>query len=197
MTDPLFDGGDGNTPLDVDEQDGLRPTWIRTRSDLNQAELDNILEGRRQVRVPAEASGVLDDVWLRRLHKRLFGDVWTWAGTYRRTERNIGIEPSRIGVAVRDLVADAALWIEQEPFELAGARFHHRLVAIHPFPNGNGRHARVATDYLGAALNAPTPTWGAGVARPVAELRRAYLAALRAADRDRDDLERLTVFMWS
>ena len=197
MTDLFFDTSDGDTPPADDEQEGLRPSWIRTRGDLNQAELDNIIQARRDVRAPPTPAAVLDDVWLRSLHKRMFRDVWTWAGTYRRTERNIGIDPARIAVAVRDLVADALLWTGQDTPELAAARFHHRLVAIHPFPNGNGRHARAAADYLVMTLRAPTPTWGASAPQPIHELRRSYLAALRAADRDRDDLDALAAFMWS
>ncbi len=123
------------------------------------------------MRPPTDAADVLDDVWLRRLHKRTFGDVWTWTGAY-----------------------DAP---SARTFELAGPRFHHRLVAIHPFPTGKGRHTRVATEYLVAAPNAPTPTCGAGAAHPVGRLRRSYLDALRAADHNRDDLEQRTASMWS
>lgn len=89
MTDPLFDTSDGDTPID-DEADGLRLSWVRTRGDLNEAEAANILEARRAVRSPS-LDDVLDDLWLRRLHERMFGDVWPWAGTYRRSGRNIGI----------------------------------------------------------------------------------------------------------
>lgn len=196
MTDPLFDVGDGNTPLDDDEADGLRLTWVRTRGDLNDAERDNILEARRATRPPT-VDDVLDHLWLRRLHERMFGDVWTWAGRYRTTLRNIGIDPPLIAGAVRSLTDDCRLWIDHDEPALAVARFHHRLVAIHPFPNGNGRHSRAAADYLASALGLLPPTWGSTSGLDVESLRASYLSALRAADRDGDDLGALLSFMWS
>ncbi len=196
MTDPLFDFGDGNTPIDDDEADGLRPTWVRTRGDLNDAERDNILEARRAIR-SAPIDDVLDDLWLRQLHQRMFGDVWKWAGRYRTTDRNIGIDPTMVAGAVRTLTDDCRWWIDQDPAEVVVARFHHRLVAVHPFPNGNGRHARAAADYLAGALGAPAPTWGAASGLDGESLRAGYLAALRAADRDGEDLDALVSFMWS
>jgi len=196
VTDPLFDFGDGNTPLDDDEADGLRPTWVRTRGDLNDAERDNILEARRAIR-SATVDEVLDDLWLRRLHQRMFGDVWTWAGRYRTTLRNIGIDPPLIAGAVRLLTADCRWWIDHDEPTVVVARFHHRLVAIHPFPNGNGRHARAASDYLVGALGLSPPTWGSASGLDIDSLRASYLAALRAADRDGDDLDALVSFMWS
>ena len=196
MTDPLFDAGDGNTPLDEDEADGLKPTWVRTRADLNQAERDNIDEARSSIR-SATVDEVLDDLWLRRLHQRMFGDVWTWAGRYRTTLRNIGIDPALIAGSVRSLTDDCRLWVEHDEPAVAVARFHHRLVAIHPFPNGNGRHSRAAADYLAGALGVPPPTWGSASGLDVDSLRADYLSALRAADRDGDDLDDLVSFMWS
>lgn len=196
MTDPLFDAGDGKTPLDHDEADGLRPTWIRTRSDLNDAERDNILDARRSIR-SATVDEILDDLWLRRLHQHMFGEVWTWAGRYRTTLRNIGIDPALIAGAVRSLADDSRWWINDEEPAVVVARFHHRLVAIHPFPNGNGRHARAAADYLAGALGLPPPTWGSASGLDVDSLRASYLSALRAADRDGEDLDALASFMWS
>ncbi|CAN5653222.1 mobile mystery protein B [soil metagenome] len=196
MTDPLFDISDGTTPIDEDEAEGLRLSWVRTRGDLNEAEAANILEARRIIRT-ASVDDVLDDLWLRRLHQRMFGDVWTWAGTYRRSGRNIGIDWTEIPAAVRVLVEDCRTWIALSDTELAVARFHHRLVAIHPFPNGNGRHSRAAADHLCRALALPSPTWGAHTFEATAELRAAYLRALRAADRDSDDLALLVDFIWS
>lgn len=196
MTDPLFDVGDGNTPLDDEEADGLRLSWVRTRGNLNDAERDNIIEARRSIR-SATVDEVLDDLWLRRLHQRMFGSVWTWAGRYRTTERNIGISPTEIASAVRSLTEDCRWWIDHDPGEIVVARFHHRLVAIHPFPNGNGRHARAAADYLAGALGIGPLTWGAASGVDAPELRSSYLAALRTADRDGDDINGLISFMRS
>jgi Fic-DOC domain mobile mystery protein B len=196
MSDPLFDTSDGNTPIDDDEALGLKLTWVRTRGDLNEAEAANILEARRAIRSP-KIDEVLDDLWLRQLHRRMFGDVWDWAGVYRLSDRNIGIDWTEVPAAVRNLVQDAQAWFGDDDQQSAVARFHHRLVAIHPFPNGNGRHSRAAADYLCNALGIAPPTWGARTYADTSELRDAYLAALRTADRDPNDLETLVDFMWS
>ena len=100
MSDPLLNTSEGTTPIDEDEALGLRLTWVRTRGDLNEAEAANILMARRSIRSPA-LDEVLDDLWLRRLHRRMFGDVWSWAGTYRLSNRNIGIDWPEITAAVR------------------------------------------------------------------------------------------------
>ena len=114
----------------------------------------------------------------------MFGQVWDWAGQYRQRETNIGIEPTQIAVAVRSLIDDATWWIGAETYAIdeTAVRFHHRLVAIHPFRNGNGRHGRIAADYLAQALGAEPFSWGhhLDVSTPV--LREAYRAALQAAD---------------
>jgi Fic-DOC domain mobile mystery protein B len=196
VSDPLFDTSDGNTPIDEDEAQGLRLSWVRTRGDLNEAEAANILEARRGIRSPS-LDALLDDLWLRRLHERMFRDVWSWAGRYRLSDRNIGIDWTAIPAAVRTLVEDCRTWVAFDDTNGPVARFHHRLVAIHPFPNGNGRHSRAAADYLSGALGLTQPTWGANTFEDTTELRAAYLRALQAADRDPDDLELLVDFMWS
>jgi Fic-DOC domain mobile mystery protein B len=200
MPDGLHSPADGATPLTPEERDGLIPTYIATREDLNAAEEDNITEAilglRRRRLTPAI---VLDDVFVRALHKAMFGTVWRWAGTYRFTERNIGIEPHRIAIAVRDLSEDARYWVRPDltclTRDQAVCRVHHRLVAIHPFPNGNGRHARAYADALMRALGGAAFTWGAGqdLLRDGPD-RRAYLDALRAADRDPEDVDALVAF---
>ena len=192
MTDALVPIGDGHTELSEDDRLGLIPTYIATRGELFEAEQRNIAEamlGRR----PTSAE-LLDDSYLRQLHRVMFGKVWRWAGTYRRRETNIGIDPIDITVAVRDLVRDATTWIElgtNEPDELA-IRFHHRMVAIHPFPNGNGRHGRIAADYLVTSLGHPAFTWGSRLDVDTDELRRRYIEALH--DADDDDISGLIEF---
>jgi len=160
----------------------LKLSYITTRGELNEAEQENILRAR-QMRRPPALEALLDDKYLRDLHRAMFGDVWAWAGRYRRREMSIGIDPTQIAVCIRDLVSDARLWVEhEEPLSVA-VRFHHRLVWIHPFPNGNGRHGRQAADYLMEALGQPPFTWGAvSKAGDVEETRRRYLDALRDAD---------------
>ena len=181
-SDPLLPPGDGHTPLGDDDRQGLKPSYITTRGELNEAEQENILRARRRRRPPT-LEALLNDKYLRDLHRAMFGDVWAWAGCYRRLETSIGIDPTQIAVCIRDLVADARIWTEhEEPLSVA-VRFHHRLVWIHPFPNGNGRHGRQAADYLMEALGQPPLTWGAvSGASDVKETRRRYLAALREAD---------------
>ncbi len=192
--DPRFQISDGNTPIDEDEAHGLRPSWIRTRSDLNDAEAANILKARQAIRPPS-VDDVTDDIWLRKLHQMMFGDVWSWAGSYRLSNRNIGIDWQSISPTVRELGRDCRTWIVHDNREDTVARFHHRLVAIHPFPNGNGRHARAAADYLSQALDLAPPTWGANAFDSNTALRAAYLRALRTADRDPENLEPLVAFM--
>lgn len=184
MTDPLYDGEDeANTPLEAEEREQLIPTYITTRAELNEAEQVNITRASLWLR-RARNVDVLDDAFLRDLHKRMFGEVWKWAGQYRRTPRNIGIEAYRIPMAVRELVQDARYWVDNgtyPPDEIA-IRFSHRLVSIHPFPNGNGRHSRLTADLLAMELGQPRFTWGRANLVDPGETRRAYVAALRAAD---------------
>lgn len=185
MTD-LFQEPKDATPVQPDEREGLLQTWITHRRDLNEAEQDNIVEGaawaRGRRRVSIER--MLSEDFIITLHKRMFGDVWGWAGTFRTTERNIGVEAYRIGVELAGLLSDIRYWIANETFppdEIA-IRFHHRLVAIHPFPNGNGRHARLAADLLIERLGGERFSWGGGSLGDVGELRARYVATLRAAD---------------
>ena len=187
MTDPLVPLGDGHTPLDDDDRQGLRPTYITTRGELYDAEQANILRalaGRRRPTVER----LLDDKYLRRLHKSMFEEVWTWAGQYRQREITFGYDPAIISASVRDLVADAQTWVEHNTYERdeLAVRFHHRLVVIHPFRNGNGRHTRICADYLVRALGGRRFTWGAHSGASTEQIRDNYFAALRHADREND-----------
>lgn len=198
MTD-IHAGAGGSTPLDPDERDGLIPQYIATRDELNAAEQANIgaavLGVRRRKLTTAK---VLDELFVRSLHKAMYGDVWKWAGKYRTTERNIGVDPSIIVISVRDLVDDAANWVAPDNTWLdrdqAVCRVHHRLVAIHPFPNGNGRHARAFADLLMRTLDGERFTWGATTIQRDGPNRQAYLDALRAADADPENIDPLVRF---
>jgi len=179
----LFDESDDATPLEPEEREGLLQTWITYRRDLNEAEQTNIAAGTAWA-WRARRRDLLSEEFLRRLHKRLFGDVWAWAGEFRKTERNIGIEPVRIPVELRTAFDDARYWIDHETFppdEIA-VRLHHRLVAIHPFPNGNGRTTRLMGDLVVARLGQEPFAWGRQNLTDVSETRARYIAALRAAD---------------
>lgn len=175
----------GATLLDPDEKQGLRFVHVTTRGELDELEQANIEQGLAWI-ARRRGGSILDERFVRTLHKRLFGDVWLWAGTYRRTEKNIGIDPLHVAVQLRMLLDDARYWAENgtyRPLE-AAARFHHRMVQIHPFPNGNGRHGRIAADILlRDVYEHPPIAWARGFDLKDHGLRReAYIAALRAAD---------------
>ncbi|MEM9580744.1 MAG: mobile mystery protein B [Pseudomonadota bacterium] len=187
---------DGATPLDPDERDGLKFPHVTTRGELDELEQANIEQGLTWI-ARRRGGSIFDDAFIRTLHKRLFGDVWTWAGEYRLTEKNIGIDPMHIAVQLRMLLDDARHWAEHDvytPLE-AAARFHHRMVQIHPFANGNGRHARIAADILLEDIYEHPPiAWASGFdLQADNERRKAYINALRAADRG--DMEPLLTFL--
>lgn len=175
----------GATPLDPDEIEGLIPKdLISTVGQLNAFEQENILDayGWLDSKPPAE---ILDDVFLRELHARMLSKTWRWAGAYRKTERNIGVEPEQIAVSVRNLAEDFKLQLlhrKGTSVDEIAMRFHHRLVAVHAFPNGNGRHARLATDLLLELHGVERFTWGSENLCGDSEVRGTYIDALRKAD---------------
>ncbi len=186
MTD-LFREPDDATPLEPEERDALRQSWITHRRDLNEAEQENIVKGsawarRRRSRKPAQ---LLTVSFALSLHRQMFGDVWRWAGTYRRTGRNIGIDARQIPVEMPMMFDDVRYWLEHGtyPLDEVAVRLHHRLVAIHPFPNGNGRHARLMADLLIEWLGGEPFAWGGGSLTEIGALRGRYVEGLRAADR--------------
>lgn len=193
MTDPLLDASDdAATPLLPEEESQIIPTYITNRAQLNEAEQLNITEA--DLWAFARTRDVLSEAFLKALHKRMFRRVWKWAGDFRTTERNLGIDPYRVSVDLRTLLDDVTYWIEHRTFppdEIA-VRFHHRLVSIHPFPNGNGRHARLAADLLVVTLGRKRFTWGSANLIEAGAVRAAYITALRAADAH--DIEPLLAF---
>lgn len=189
---------EGATPLDPDETEGLKFKHVTTRGELDELEQTNIQSGLLWL-ARLRHNDVLTDAFALMLHRRLFGDVWRWAGTFRRTEKNIGIDPIRISVELRTLLDDARYWAAHgtyDPIE-AAARLHHRMVLIHPFPNGNGRHARIMADVMLIRVYGAKPIdWAAGHdLQRMNDRRAAYLAALRAADRG--DMAPLLAFVTS
>jgi Fic-DOC domain mobile mystery protein B len=174
---------DASTPLDEEEKEGLIPTHIALLSELNAAEQENILEAEIWA-FQHKHKDILTEAFIRKLHKRMFGDVWRWAGKFRRTAKNIGIDAWQIAGELRLLLDDTRYWIDHQtyaPDEIA-ARFHHKLVWIHPFPNGNGRLARMMTDLLLKQMGHPRFTWGRLNLVELSETRNAYVSALKAAD---------------
>jgi Fic-DOC domain mobile mystery protein B len=183
MSDPIFDeDDDANTPLDADEREALIPSYITLRRELNEAEQVNIAAAMKWLR--GRKRDVLDEAFLRELHKRMFGKTWRWAGQYRTTARNIGVDAYRIGLDLAQAIDDTKFWIANNifsPDEIA-IRFSHRLVYIHPFPNGNGRFSRLAGDLLAHQLGRSFFSWGSQSLVDATRTRRAYVEALRAAD---------------
>ena len=180
--DDLFEHPNDATPLTIEEQRDLIPAHIAWRRDLNEAEQENI--ARAQDWALASRRDLLSEKFVTDLHKRMLGDVWLWAGKFRRSERSLGIPFYEISVALRLLLADTKAWMEFKtwpPDEIA-VRFHHRLVQIHPFPNGNGRHARLMADLFVMKLGEARFSWGSANLQTAGELRGRYIAALQAAD---------------
>ena len=181
--DPLIEEDDTSTPLTRDEREELIPSYITLRSELNEAEQRNILEAEEWAF--SRERDVLSARFLKELHKRMFGRVWRWAGSFRQSERNIGVEAYLIRSELRRLIDDNLFWVDHktyEPDEIA-ARFSHRLVQIHPFPNGNGRHSRTAADLLLVKLGQERFSWGRENLVDIGDTRKQYIEALHAADR--------------
>lgn len=175
----------GATPLDPNEIDGLLLTHITTKSELDRWEQDNINEALAWLE-QRKSKDILNESFMKQLHKRMFGNVWKWAGKLRQTEKNIGVPWYQISLETKTLCDDVKYWIENKTFsddEIA-ARFHHRLVSIHLFPNGNGRHARLMADILlENVLGKPPFTWGSRNLIDAGMDRQKYIESLVAADR--------------
>ena len=177
-----FDADDAGTPLTPEERMDLIPTHVTLRGELNELEQKNIAEANSWAF--ERKRNVLDEAFLRSLHRRMFNQIWRWAGNYRTTERNIGVAAHLIQPELIQAIDDACYWIEHksfEPDELA-VRFHYRAVLVHPFPNGNGRWSRLAADLLVTWQGGTHFSWGGSNLQPRGKARRAYLDALYAAD---------------
>jgi len=187
----------GATPLSDEDYRDLKPLWVRNRQDLNLAEAMNVNRAQNfflETKLTTER--LLDDLTLRDMHSRMFGEVWTWAGKYRTRDLNIGLSYLHVAEAVRNLMDDAKLWHSkplEDRAELEACELHHRLVVIHPFLNGNGRLARLFTDVLLISQRKPRFTWGSASGLTPQEQRRRYIYALQAADRG--EIEYLRTFV--
>lgn len=193
MPADLYKQPAGATTLDPDEIEGLIPTHIVNRDQLNELEQENIIQAQLWLRT-SRYSKVNTAVFLRKLHKQMFGQVWRWAGSYRQTGKNIGVDAYQISSSLKNLCDDVDTWIEfsSYPNDEIAVRFHHKLVFIHLFPNGNGRHARLATDMLlRKQLGEPVFNWGrenmnlensSESINEESDIRSRYISALRKAD---------------
>ena len=180
-----FQYAPGATPLDPDEAAGLVPSHITTQADLNAWEQANILQAVRWV-ARQKKRDLLTEGFVRDLHRRMFDQTWKWAGTFRQSNKNIGVDRTQVAVKLLNLLDNTRFQIDHkvfEPDELV-VRFHHQLVWVHAFPNGNGRHARLMADVLAQQLGRPRMTWGGADVELVSmgTVRDRYLKALREAD---------------
>ncbi len=179
----------GATPIDPDEAAGLLPRHISTQAELNAWEEANIVNADGWA-FRQKKRELLDEGFVRDLHRKMFDKTWRWAGTFRSSNKNIGVEWSQISTRLHDLLENTRYQVVHEVFpadELA-VRFHHQLVLVHAFPNGNGRHSRLMADALVTRLGATRFTWGQASLTASGSARDQYLTALRAADKGRPDL---------
>ena len=177
---------DGQTPIDEDEKEGLLIETIATKGELDEFEQQNIEEAMQWVfGRKFKARDVFTEKFICHLHKRMYGNVWSWAGEFRKTNKNIGIDKYLIPVELKVLCDDAFYWVENEtyPPEEVAIRFKHRIVSIHCFPNGNGRHSRLMGDIIIEKIYGQDPfSWGAGNLVKAGDTRTTYLQAVKAAD---------------
>jgi Fic-DOC domain mobile mystery protein B len=187
---------DGQTPLDEDEKEGLLIKSISTRGELDEFEQQNIEDAIQwSLTRKFKPEQILTQSFIQDLHKRMYGRVWKWAGEYRKTNKNIGVDKLEIPIALRSLIDDAKYWHQYnvyEPDEFA-IRFKYKLVSIHCFPNGNGRHSRMMADIIIEKIyQLPVFSWGGTRLSEDTDIRAEYLKAIRKADKG--DFELLLKF---
>jgi Fic-DOC domain mobile mystery protein B len=176
---------EGQTPLDPEQINGLKIKTISTQQQLNEFELTNINEALKWLNTKRKINEVLSEQFLIQVHKRMLGMVWKWAGNFRVTETNIGIEWTKIPIELRLLIDDTKYWVEHQTYdpEQIAIRFKHRLVSIHCFPNGNGRHSRIMADLIAEhVFELEKFSWGQSSLLASSEQRKLYLKALQKAD---------------
>ena len=178
----------GQTPIDEEEKEELKIRTISTRGELDEFEQANIEKAVEwSLRSNFSCEKILTVDFIKELHKRMFSEVWTWAGKFRKTNKNIGVDKYQIEQELRKLLDDCIFWIKNNTFpedEIA-IRFKHRLVKIHLFPNGNGRHSRLCADILiSNGLKRKVFTWGNENLSDQGEVRDRYLNAIYQADQE-------------
>lgn len=177
---------DGQTPLDEDEIEGLLIPSISTRGELDEFEQLNIEKAYEWLLSKTfTIEKVLTEEFVKELHSKMYSDIWKWAGDFRTTEKSIGCDPVVIGVELKNLIDDTKYWVENKIFsdDEISIRFSHRIVKIHCFPNGNGRHSRMIADLLiEKCFNQLPFSWGTNNLTKHGEARELYLRALRSAD---------------
>ena len=183
----------GQTPINEEEKDGLKIKTIVNQTELDEFEQLNIEKAIAwTIQQKLTIKKILSAVFIKNLHKRMFGDVWRWAGNFRNSEKNLGVPWTQINIELHKLLDDTKFWITQKsyPPEEVAIRFKHRLVCIHCFPNGNGRHSRLMADLILEALtNQNAFNWSQNQMSQANNTRKKYIAALKIADQgNMDDL---------
>lgn len=177
---------DGQTPLDEDEKEGLLIPTIATRGEFDEFEQQNIEKAILwTLKRSFKPNVIFTEKFIKDVHKRMYSDVWAWAGDFRKTDKNIGIDKWQIPTELRNLLDDTKFWMANNvyPPEEIATRFKHRIVSIHCFANGNGRHSRLMADIIiEKVFKQPIFTWGAADLVKHGDIRRAYLKAIKAAD---------------
>ena len=181
-----FDYKDGQTPLDEEEKEGLKIKSITTQGELDEFEQLNIEKAVEwTIHTKLKPENILTEKFIKNLHKKMYCDVWKWAGQFRRTEKNIGILWTKIGIELKNLLDDTKYWIENKTYssEEIAIRFKHRIVSIHCFPNGNGRHSRMMADIIMESIfGGEIFTWHQSNMVKANQKRKQYIEALKEAD---------------
>ena len=179
-----FDYPYGATPIDLDEAVALIPGHLQTQAELNVWEQKNIIDAQHWA-FSRNKSNLLTVTVCRELHKHMFNKTWKWAGKFRHTNKNIGVFWEQISMQLKVLLDDVDFQLKNKSYRLEeiATRLHHRLVAIHAFPNGNGRHGRLYTDMLLVSHGAKKFSWGSALLNENEHARKGYIAALREADK--------------
>ena len=178
---------EGQTLLVEEEKQGIKIKSITTQIELDEFEQLNIEKAVEwTLRVKLKAERILTEKFIKDLHKKMFDDVWKWAGKFRQSDKNIGISWTKIGIELKYLIDDTKYWIENKTFspEEIAIRFKHRIVSIHCFPNGNGRHSRMMADIISEFIfGNEIFTWQESNMVKADETRDDYITALREADK--------------
>jgi Fic-DOC domain mobile mystery protein B len=177
---------EGQTQLDEDEKEGLLLKSITTREELDEFEQQNIEKAIQWTFTrKLKKEQLLSEKFIRDLHKKMYGDVWKWAGKFRNSEKNIGVKSYLIPIELKSLLDDCQYWIDNNTYgqEEIAIRFKHRLVSIHCFSNGNGRHSRLIADLIMEKIFGKTFfTWGGNNLLKQTDTRKIYIRALKSAD---------------
>jgi Fic-DOC domain mobile mystery protein B len=187
---------DGQTPIDEDEKNGLLIKTISTRSELDEFEQYNIEKAVQwTLQNKFKLEKILREDFILELHRRMYNEVWKWAGQFRKTNKNIGLDKFQIAFELRNLLDDCKYWIKNKFFteDEISIRFKHRLVQIHLFSNGNGRHSRLCADvFITQIFNKPIFTWGNSNLVKPGLARKKYMEAIHSADKS--DIKPLITF---